>query len=170
MKKLLLMAAVMVAGFAASAQDIKATDVVSLSADSHNFGKIKQGVPVTTYFELKNTSERPIVIESAVAGCGCTTPEYSKEPIAPNSVAKLKVGYNAAAAGPFTKDVTVKLAGIQQPMILRITGEVVVDNGNITSANNVPPPPPPTVAKPVVSPKSQVKNKPATTKKTSGKK
>jgi hypothetical protein len=105
MKKLLLMAAVMVAGFAASAQDIKATDVISAASTDHNFGKIKQGTPVTTYFELKNTSERPLVIESAVAGCGCTTPEFSKEPIAPGATAKLKVGYNAAAAGPFTKDV-----------------------------------------------------------------
>jgi hypothetical protein len=173
MKKLFLMAAVMVAGFAASAQDIKATDVISAASTEYNFGKIKQGTPVTTFFELKNTSERPLVIESALAGCGCTTPEYSKEPIAPNSVTKLKVGYNAAAMGPFTKDVTVKLAGIQQPMTLRITGEVIpADNTNLTTA--------PVETKPVVAaapktttakPEAQkaVKNKPATAKK-SGKK
>ena len=175
MKKLLLMAAVMVAGFAASAQNIKATDVVSVSAESHNFGKIKQGVPVTTFFELKNTSEGPIAIESAVAGCGCTTPEHDKGPIAPNSVTKLKVGYNAAAVGPFTKDVTVRIAGIQNPLTLRITGEVVVEGTGLSAANDKPVVDASTV-KPVATPKAQVKNKPATTtkpaatKKTSGKK
>ncbi len=160
------MAAVMVAGFAATAQDQKATDVVAANSDKYDFGKIKQGAPVTTYFELRNTSDRPIVIESAVAGCGCTTPEFSKEPIAPNSVTKLKVGYNAAAMGPFTKDVTVKLAGISQPMTLRITGEVV-DEANYASfvkTNKA------TDVKKAEAPKSQVKNKPATPKKTSGNK
>ncbi len=157
MKKLLLMAAVMVAGFTVSAQEIKADDVLKTSSEKHDFGKIKQGVPVTTFFELKNTSERPIVIESAVAGCGCTTPEFSKEPIAPGGVAKLKVGYNAAAMGVFTKDVTVKLAGIQQPMILRITGEVV-DAANFDASVKA-------TAPVKADAQKQVKNKPAVPKK-----
>jgi hypothetical protein len=171
MKKLLLMAAVMVAGFAASAQEIKPEDVVKTSADKHEFGKIKQGVPVTTYFEIKNTSERPVVIESAVAGCGCTTPEYSKEPIAPGATAKLKVGYNAAAMGPFTKDVTVKLAGIQQPFIIRITGEVVDAAAFDTMVKEEKPKTDVVAPKTdgAATPQKQVKNKPAVAKK-SGKK
>ena len=124
MKKLLFLAAAFITGFAAMAQQ-KADDVAKVNADQYSFGKIKQGVPVTTYFTITNVSDKPLVIESAWASCGCTTPEWSKEPIAPNSTSKVKVGYNAANAMPFTKEVYVKFAGIQEPKIVRITGEVL---------------------------------------------
>lgn len=124
MKKLLLLAAVFSAGFTAMAQQ-KADEVIKVSTEKYDFGKIKQSVPVTTYFTITNTSDKPIVIENAWASCGCTTPEYSKEPIAAGATAKLKVGYNAAAMGQFTKPVNIKIAGYQQPKIVNITGEVV---------------------------------------------
>ena len=124
MKKILLIASAFIVGFTACAQQ-KADDIVKVKNDKFDFGKIKQSVPVTTYFEFTNTSDKPIVIESATASCGCTTPEYAKEPIAPNATTKIKVGYNASASGVFTKTVTVKLAGIQEPKLLNITGEVL---------------------------------------------
>jgi hypothetical protein len=127
MKKLFLLAAVFATSFAVMAQE-KADDVIKLNADTHNFGKIKQGVPVSTFFTVTNTSDKPVVLESVVASCGCTTPEWSKEPIAPNSSAQIKVGYNAAAVMPFTKDITIRLAGIQQPKIIHITGQVLAAN------------------------------------------
>jgi uncharacterized damage-inducible protein DinB len=123
MKKLFLLAAAFVAGIAVMAQ--KPDEVVKLSADTYNFGKIKQGVPVTTYFTVTNISDKPVVLENVVASCGCTTPEWSKEPIAPNGTTKIKVGYNAAAPMPFTKDVTIRLAGIQESKIIHISGEVL---------------------------------------------
>ncbi len=124
MKKILLLAAVFATGFTAMAQQ-KADEVIKVNAEKYDFGKIKQGTPVTTYFTITNTSNKPIAIENAWAGCGCTTPEYSKEPIAPGGSTKLKVGYNAAAMGQFDKDVNVKIAGYQEQKILKITGEVV---------------------------------------------
>ena len=123
MKKLFFVAAAFIAGFTAMAQ--KADDIVKLNAETYSFGKIKQGVPVTTSFTVSNTSDKPIVLESVVASCGCTTPEWSKEPIAPGSTAQIKVGYNAAAVAPFTKDITIKLAGVQETKIIHITGEVL---------------------------------------------
>jgi hypothetical protein len=124
MKKILLIASAFIIGFAASAQQ-KADDIVKVKSEKFDFGKIKQSVPVTTYFEITNTSNKPIVIENATASCGCTTPEYAKEPIAPGATTKIKVGYNAAAAGVFNKDVFVKLAGVQENKNLKITGEVL---------------------------------------------
>lgn len=118
------MAVAFVAGFSAMAQQ-KVDEVIKVSAEKYDFGKIKQGVPVTTYFTLTNTTDKPVVIENAWAGCGCTTPEYSKEPIAPNGTSKLKVGYNAAAMGHFEKQVNIKLAGVNDPKVVTITGEVV---------------------------------------------
>jgi hypothetical protein len=66
-----------------------------------------------------------VVIENSWAQCGCTTPEYSKEPIPAGGTAKIKVGYNAATVGRFDKEVYVKLAGVQEPKKVLITGEVV---------------------------------------------
>lgn len=125
MKKLLFIAALLVGGLAVNAQEQKADDLIKVNTETHNFGKIKQNVPVTTYFEITNKSDKPVVIENAWAGCGCTTPEVPKEPIAPNTTVKMKVGYNAAALSTFNKDVYVKLAGISQPKVLKITGEVL---------------------------------------------
>ena len=126
MKKFFLLAVLFVAGFSAMAQ--KADELIKVSTEKFDFGKIKQGVPVTTYFTITNTTDKPIVIENAWAGCGCTTPEYSKEPIPAGGVSKLKVGYNAAAMGHFDKAVNIKLAGINDPKVVTITGEVVGGN------------------------------------------
>ncbi|MGI8952873.1 MAG: DUF1573 domain-containing protein [Chitinophagaceae bacterium] len=91
----------------------------------HSFGNVKQGVPVTTEFSFTNKSEKPVVIEVATADCGCTSPEYPKEPIMKGKTANIKVTYNAATAGHFEKNVTVKFANISQPIILKIDGDVV---------------------------------------------
>ncbi len=124
MKKLILFVSVLAIGFAVKAQNT-ADDLIKVNTETHNFGKIKQGTPVTFSFEIKNVSDAPVVVENTSASCGCTTPEKITEPIAPGSSAKLKVQYNAAAAGPFTKDVFIKLAGVEQPKVVHITGEVV---------------------------------------------
>jgi len=124
MKKIFLIATAFIVGFSASAQQ-KADDVIKVKSDKFDFGKIKQNAPVTTYFEVTNKSDKPVVIETATASCGCTTPEYAKEPIAPGATTKIKVGYNAAAIGTFNKDIFVKLAGVQDTKNLKITGEVL---------------------------------------------
>jgi hypothetical protein len=100
------------------------TDVV-FKATSHSFGKIKQNVPASFVFSFTNNGSRPLVIEFANAECGCTTPEYSKDPILKGKTSTIKVTYNAATAGSFKKNVNVKFVGIQLPYTLTIDGEVV---------------------------------------------
>jgi hypothetical protein len=124
MKKLFFLAAAFVTGFAAMAQQ-KPDEVIKVSAEKHDFGKIKQGVPAVTYFTITNVSNKPVVIENAWGSCGCTTPEVSKEPLAPNATTKMKVGYNAAAMGHFEKDVSIKLAGVNDPKVVKILGDVL---------------------------------------------
>lgn len=103
----------------------KADDVIKMNTEKYDFGKIKQGVPVTYYFEIKNTSDKPVVVENSWGSCGCTTPEKPAEPIQPGKSAKLKVQYNAAALNRFDKDVYIKLAGIDIPKTVKISGEVL---------------------------------------------
>ena len=124
MKKILFFAAAIVTGLTALAQQ-SASSLIKPDVSKYDFGKLKQNVPAVIYFTVTNTSDKPVVIENATAGCGCTTPEYRKEPIAPGGTTKIKVGYNAAAMGRFEKDVSLKLVGVQEPLVIKITGEVV---------------------------------------------
>ena len=125
MKKLLFIAAAFIIGAGAMGQTSKPDDFAKFNANKYDFGKIKQNVPATYTFEITNTSNKPLVIENAHATCGCTVPEYQKEPIAPGKTAKIKVQYNAANGGHFDKTVYVKLAGVDEEKALGITGEVL---------------------------------------------
>jgi Protein of unknown function (DUF1573) len=124
MKKILLLATAVVFTLGAMAQP-KPDEVVKVNTEKHDFGKIKVGTPVTYSFEIKNISDKPIVVENSWASCGCTTPEKIVDPIMPGKTALLKVQYNAAAVAPFTKDVHIKFAGIELDKTVQITGEVL---------------------------------------------
>ncbi len=124
MKKILFFAAAFMFSLAVMAQP-KADDVAKFNSEKHDFGKIKVGTPVTYAFEIKNISDKPLVVENSWASCGCTTPEKIVDPIMPGQSAMLKVQYNAAAVSPFTKDVYVSFTGIAQQKSVQITGEVL---------------------------------------------
>ncbi len=122
MKQLLVLAFLCfgLVSFGQTKNDIKFT------AMKHSFGKIAQNKPVTYVFTFKNTtSAKPLIVENATAQCGCTTPEYPKTPIKQGKSGTIKVTFNAAAMGAFTKTVTVKFANIAEPVTLTIDGEVV---------------------------------------------
>lgn len=109
----------------AFSQQKKADELVKFTEVKHDFGKIKQGVPVTYDFAFKNLAAQPVVIESATASCGCTTPVKPERPVAKGKTDVVKAGFNAAAPGPFDKTIYVKVAGVDQPLELKITGEVL---------------------------------------------
>ncbi len=135
MKKILFLATAFVFTLAVKAQnDVpvktevpqkKAEDVIKMNVETHDFGKVPQGTPVTYDFEIKNISKEPVVVENTYASCGCTTPDKITEPILPGKTVKLKVQYNAAAVAPISKEVFIKIAGIDQPKSVHISGEVL---------------------------------------------
>jgi hypothetical protein len=98
-------------------------DDLQLKEISFSFGKIPQGRPVLHVFEVTNTGNEPLYLENVQASCGCTTPEWSKEPIAPGATVPIKVGYNAYADGHFNKTVTI-FYNKGQTKALIISGEV----------------------------------------------
>lgn len=125
MKKILLLATAFAFTLGVKAQSPSADAVIKVNVEAHDFGKIIQNTPVSYVFEIKNITDKPIVVENTWASCGCTTPDKIVDPILPGKTANLKVNYNAAAAAPFSKDVYIKLAGIDQPKTVKITGEVL---------------------------------------------
>ena len=111
--------------FAQNATQKKAEDYVKFKELKHDFGKIKQSQPVTYDFAFVNSSEQPIVVEYASASCGCTTPTWPQGAVGKGKNDKITAGFNAAAPGPFNKTITVKLAGVDVPVVLNIVGEVL---------------------------------------------
>jgi Protein of unknown function (DUF1573) len=99
-------------------------ETLVLKESEFNFGKIPQGKPVTHIFEITNTGKDSLKIVNVQASCGCTTPEWERDkPLAPGASAKITVGYNAAAEGPFTKPVTITYNGSEIKQLF-IKGEV----------------------------------------------
>ena len=90
----------------------------------HDYGTISKGAEPYCEFRLTNTSKAPLVIASAVGSCGCTVPEYPKEPIKPGETVIIKVRYDTQRIGHFEKQVTVNFAGKNEPAILKIHGTV----------------------------------------------
>ncbi len=95
-------------------------------ASSFDFGKIKQGVPVTHEFKFTNSGKAPLIIVNAQPSCGCTTPDWTKTPVPPGGSGFIKATFNAATAGPFNKTITVTANTLEGATYLTIKGEVIV--------------------------------------------
>lgn len=100
-----------------------AAERLTLKESEFDFGKIPQGKPVTHVFEFTNTGDKAFALDNVQASCGCTTPEWNKETIAPGASASIKVGYNAATEGPFNKTVSITYNGAETKQIT-IKGDV----------------------------------------------
>jgi len=94
-----------------------AAEPLEFKQTEYDFGKIPQNKPVYFYFEVVNKSDKALRIENVTAACGCTTPEWSKDEIAPGGSTKIKVGFNAASDGYFEKPITVIYNGNVQKQI-----------------------------------------------------
>jgi hypothetical protein len=76
--------------------------------EEHSFGNVPEGPSVSYDFEFVNISKEPIVLSNVQASCGCTTPTWPKEPIAPGKTSKITATYSTQGRpGPFTKTITV---------------------------------------------------------------
>ncbi len=98
---------------------------LKFTKETHDFGKVEQGKPVTYVFTFKNTGTDPVVISDAQASCGCTKPSWTKEPVMPGKTGTVSATYNAAAMGPFNKSVTVMSNGETPNIVLYLKGEIV---------------------------------------------
>jgi hypothetical protein len=108
--------------------------VMKFEAESHEFGKIKQGEKVTYEFKYTNTGKSPLIIKDAYATCGCTTPEFEKAPIAPGKSSVIKVTFDSAGkSGLQDKIVTVIANTVPAENRVHLTGEVLSDAKPATS-------------------------------------
>lgn len=113
------------------AQDATPTPVskakINFKALEHDFGKINENDgPVTFKFDLTNDGTDPLTLSNVKASCGCTTPDWTKEPIAPKGKGNVQATYNPKnRPGKFTKTITVSNNSDQPSVVLTIKGEVI---------------------------------------------
>lgn len=104
---------------------------IEFEKTTHDFGENPQGTPVTTEFVFTNVGNAPLVLQNVKASCGCTTPNWPKEPIMPGETSKITAKYNMSKAGAFTKGITVTVKPENEgdtPEVVRLTikGSAVV--------------------------------------------
>lgn len=80
---------------------------IEFNKETHDYGTIKNGADGSCVFEFKNTGDSPLIISNAKGSCGCTVPEWPKEPIAPGAKGSIKVKYDTMRTGEINKSVTI---------------------------------------------------------------
>ena len=93
----------------------------------HDFGVFAPDTAILTFdFVFTNVGKEPIIIHQASASCGCTVPEYPKEPIKPGESGKIVVTYNGEGRFPghFRKSITIRSNAKQEIVRLYIEGDM----------------------------------------------
>lgn len=121
MKKLLLMAVTLIAGICTSFAQAK----IEFDKLTYNFGTFSETTPVQKCtFTFTNKGDKPLVINQAVASCGCTVPTYTKTPIKPGEKGTVSVTYNGKGKFPghFKKTITIRTNGVPEMTRLYVEG------------------------------------------------
>lgn len=131
------LATLLLAGFAffASAQEEGETPMtgpkISFTEKSWDFGDITQGDKVEHVFEFENIGNEPLILSDVRTTCGCTAPEWPREPIAPGAKGKVKVVFNSAGKmGMNNKVITVMSNAVNNPERVKIVSNVMPPDGS----------------------------------------
>jgi hypothetical protein len=100
--------------------------VFQFEKEVYDFGEIKEGEKVSYDFKFKNIGDAPLIISSATATCGCTVPEYPKEPLAPGAEGVIRVIFNSTGK-PGMQNKVVSITANTNPALteLNILGNVL---------------------------------------------
>lgn len=133
MKNLILLTTMVIGATLASSAQTNGKATLSSDAapkftiekTSHDFGNIEEGVQATVTFTFKNTGNAPLELNNVVASCGCTTPKWTNDPIAPGKEGTITAIYDSnRRPGNFTKTITVTHNGEGGTNYLTIRGNV----------------------------------------------
>jgi hypothetical protein len=125
MKKLIILCSVVFLFASVSAFKVQNKAEFKFVTETHDFGKIPQGKPVTVDFKFTNIGDEPLIISNIASVCGCTVPKYTNTPILKGQTGTITVTYNAAALAPFSKGLTITSNAKTPTKIIYIKGDVV---------------------------------------------
>ena len=108
-----------------NAQNTNPPTAMAFAETSHDFGAINQDSKHTKVFEFKNTGDKPLLIETARGSCGCTVPNYPKQPIPPGETGEIEVVYSPGKQkGKQNKSVTIIANTEPRTTVLQFAADV----------------------------------------------
>jgi hypothetical protein len=132
MKKLFMIASLAFLGYNfAHAQSEIAQEVnpnapqIEFETKVMDYGTIEQGSDGNRVFKFTNTGKEPLILTNVRPSCGCTTPKWSRNPIAPGETGEIQVRYNTNSMGNFHKSITVTSNAKTATLTLTIKGKVI---------------------------------------------
>lgn len=125
MKKLILFCGIVFLFATVSAFNVEEKAEFKFEKETHDFGKISQGKPVSVDFKFTNIGDEPLIITNIESVCGCTVPKYTNTPILKGQTGTITVTYNAAAMAPFSKGLTIRSNAKTPVKVIYIKGEVI---------------------------------------------
>ncbi len=90
----------------------------------YDYGTIEYDSNGRCYFEFTNDSDQELIVNTVRTSCGCTRPEWPKEPVKPGEKGQIGVSYNTRLPGTFHKNITVYSNAVNSPVKLFIKGKV----------------------------------------------
>ena len=146
MKKILSIAVLMIFALSLSAQDAPAEKPkkvkepeITFETLVHDYGQIYQNDNGVCEFQFKNTGKADLILTNCRSSCGCTVPEWPRDPISPGKKAIIKVKYNTGRLGIINKSITVESNATNNRVVLQIKGNVNARPAEATPENSSTP-------------------------------
>jgi hypothetical protein len=112
-------------GLHAQENPVAKTDSIVFDKMVHDYGTVEQNGDGLCEFKFTNKGKEPLVLTNVRSSCGCTVPEWTRDPIPPGQSGVIKVKYDTRRLGPINKSITVSSNAANSMVALRITGNVV---------------------------------------------
>jgi len=113
------------------------TTTIKFKTETHDFGTLQEGDPAEAEFLFTNTGKKPLIIQNVQPGCGCTTPFWSKDPVAPGKTGVIKAAYGTKGrVGAFNKNITVTSTAGTNVIYIKGTVEKAPE-GSVPSNNSM---------------------------------
>lgn len=128
-KSIILLTILSLFAFAVHARENQTAVADSIVFDKleHDYGTIEKSSDGNCVFTFTNKGQKPLVLSNVRASCGCTVPEWPREPIAPGEKGEIKVKYNTNITGNFNKIITVNSNAANSMVRLRVKGQVLAN-------------------------------------------
>jgi len=99
--------------------------VIEFDKTVHDYGQVVQHGDGTCEFVFTNNGKEPLILSNVRSSCGCTVPQWPKQPVLPGASEKIKVAYDTKRVGPINKTVTVTSNAKTPTVVLKIQGNVI---------------------------------------------
>lgn len=113
----------------ASADSETNTAQFEFESESFDFGVVEDGEKVTHAYKFKNVGSSSLTITNAIASCGCTVPEWTREPVPPGETGEIKAVFDSKGrVGKHSKTITIYANTNPSEVKLTLSGEVKAKN------------------------------------------